>query len=570
MLRSLICTFVGHVDHGKTTLQDVIRGTSVAKTEPGLITQHISFTNVSFSTIQKICGNLLKGKNITIPGFLFLDTPGHASFTNLRKRGGTLADIAVLVIDIHEGIKPQTSEAIDILRNYKTPFVIALTKIDLISGYRKNKPLLIENINAQSESTQENLDRKLYELVGKLAELNLNADRYDRVDDFTKQIAIIPVSAKMQDGIPELLMMLSGLGQKYLENELKVNLKNPGKATIMEIKEDKGIGTCLDIILYEGHININDKILIGTLEKPLLTKVKALFLPDKNKLKSVERVEAACGVKINALECNGIIAGMPLRVANKDQERIAEEMQEEIDEVLIETERDGVIIKADTLGSLEALVHLLKDKNIKIKKASIGDINKKDITEASSEKDPKYRVILAFNVKQLETTKEIKIIKHNVIYQILDDYEAWVEKEQKDDQAKSLQKITRPFKIQLISGYIFRQSNPLVVGVEVLAGTLKNKTHVMNKAGEQISEVTEIQEDGKAISEAKKGKEVAVALSKVTFGRQIHEQEVLYSVLTENDIRSLREHKDQLTKDEIDILKEIVIIKRKENPTWAM
>src|SRR3990167_7755615 len=254
MLRSLICTFVGHVDHGKTTLQDVIRGTSVAKTEPGLITQHISFTNVSFSTIQKICGNLLKGKNITIPGFLFLDTPGHASFTNLRKRGGTLADIAVLVIDINEGIKPQTLEAIEILKTYKTPFVITATKIDLISGYRKNKPFLLDNLASQSETVKSHLDKKLYEIVGKLAELNFNSDSFDRIEDYSKQIAIIPVSAKANDGIPELLLVLSGLAQKYLEKELKVNVKNPGKATIMEIKEEKGLGITLDIILYDGHL----------------------------------------------------------------------------------------------------------------------------------------------------------------------------------------------------------------------------------------------------------------------------------------------------------------------------
>ncbi|MBI2110680.1 translation initiation factor IF-2, partial [Candidatus Woesearchaeota archaeon] len=387
MLRSLICAFVGHVDVGKTTLQDKIRGTSVAKSEPGLITQSISFTNVPLATIKNICGPLLKGKEIQIPGFLFLDTPGHASFTNLRKRGGNLADIAVLVIDINEGIKPQTLEAIEILKTYKTPFVIAATKIDLISGYRKNKPLLLENIASQSETVKAHLDKKLYEIVGKLAELNFNSDRFDRIEDYSKQVAIIPLSAKSNDGIPELLLVLSGLAKKYLERELKVNVKNPGKATVMEVKEEKGLGITLDIILYDGHLKINDRILIGTLEKPIITKIKALFLPEGNRLKSVNKVEAACGVKVSALDIENVIGGMPLRVANKDIEAIKEEIQEEIDEVIIKTDKEGLIVKADTLGSLEALVHLLKEKKIKIKKATIGNITKKDIAEALSERN---------------------------------------------------------------------------------------------------------------------------------------------------------------------------------------
>ncbi len=570
MLRSLICAFVGHVDVGKTTLQDKIRGTSVAKSEPGLITQSISFTNVPLATIKNICGPLLKGKEIQIPGFLFLDTPGHASFTNLRKRGGNLADIAVLVIDINEGIKPQTLEAIEILKTYKTPFVIAATKIDLISGYRKNKPLLLENIASQSETVKAHLDKKLYEIVGKLAELNFNSDRFDRIEDYSKQVAIIPLSAKSNDGIPELLLVLSGLAKKYLERELKVNVKNPGKATVMEVKEEKGLGITLDIILYDGHLKINDRILIGTLEKPIITKIKALFLPEGNRLKSVNKVEAACGVKVSALDIENVIGGMPLRVANKDIEAIKEEIQEEIDEVIIKTDKEGLIVKADTLGSLEALVHLLKEKKIKIKKATIGNITKKDIAEALSERNQLYQAILAFNVKTDASSKNVKIIDHNIIYQILDDYESWREKEIKTKESKALQNLIRPFKIQLLDGYIFRQSNPFVAGIEVLKGIVKKKTPVMNINCEVISEIIEIQKDGKTIAEAKKGEEVAIALSKVTFGRQIHDREILYSAISEDDFRNLRNHKEHLNHDELDVLKEIAALKRKENALWGM
>ena len=161
-LRSLVCTVVGHIDHGKTTILDRISGTAVAASEAGLITQCISCTNIPFSVIENICKCLPQIKKIKIPGLLFLDTPGHASFTNLRKRGGNIADIAILVIDINEGIKPQTRESIEILRSYKTPFIIAANKIDLINGWHSDKKVgILESIKKQSERIREELDKKL-------------------------------------------------------------------------------------------------------------------------------------------------------------------------------------------------------------------------------------------------------------------------------------------------------------------------------------------------------------------------------------------------------------------------
>ena len=140
MIRQPIVTVCGHVDHGKTNILDYFRGSSLQEMEAGGITQKISFTLYPSSQIKKACSLIEKNKiNLEIPGFLFIDTPGHAAFTNLRKRGGSLADLAILVIDINEGIKPQTAEVIQILKANKTPFLIALNKIDNISSWRTNK-----------------------------------------------------------------------------------------------------------------------------------------------------------------------------------------------------------------------------------------------------------------------------------------------------------------------------------------------------------------------------------------------------------------------------------------------
>ncbi len=570
MIRSLICTFVGHVDHGKTTIIERVTGIPIAKKEPGLITQHIYGKKVDFSIIKEICGDLLKGKDIKIPGFLFLDTPGHASFNNLRKRGSNLADIAVLVIDINESIKPQTIEALEILKQFKTPFVVAANKIDLISGYKTSKnSFLIKNIDSQSQSVQQELDAKIYTLVGKLAELGIISERFDRIDDYTKQAAIIPLSAKSGEGIPELLMVLAGLGQKFLEKELQINPDSPGKGTILEIKEEKGIGTILETVLYDGNIKENDVIVIGSLTDPIITKVKAIFSKQLNKTMKVERTQAVDLVNISCPDLKEVYAGMPLRVANNNLDKISKEVRQEVSEVLIETSKDGIIVKADSLGSLEALISLLKENDIQIKHASIGNINKKDLQEALSSQDESNKIILAFNVKQLEKNRDVKVINHDVIYKIIEEYDKYIYQKRKDLAEKELKTVKMPAKIYLMPGYIFRQNNPAVVGVEVLAGKIKVNMPLM-KDGKQITEIQSIQESGKAIGEAERGKEVAVAFKNVTVGRQINSGDILYSVISENDFRKLKKLKQFLKDDETQALKEIAEIYRKQNPVWGV
>lgn len=575
MIRQPIVVLVGHIDHGKSSILEKIRGISITKAEPGGITQTIKSYNVALSTIKNICGSLLERLNIklTIPGLLFLDSPGHAAFNNLRKRGGNLADIAILVIDIREGLMEQTLECIDILKQYKTPFIIALNKIDLISGYRSNpETSLILNLDKQSEHIQENLNKKLYEIVGKLSELGFNADRFDKIDDYTKQIAMLPISAKTGEGIPELLMILTGLAQKYLEKKLKIEIKGPGKATVLEVKEEKGIGLTLDIVLYDGKLKQNDTIVIAGLDSPIITKVKALLEPDSDtkKLKHVNEIGAAAGVKIIAPDIKNVIAGMPLRVANENIEQIKQEIQKEIQEVLIQTDREGIIVKADSLGSLEALVSLLKERNIEIKKAHIGDIAKQDILEAKSEKDELNKVILGFNVKlEKELHTDVKIITNDVIYKIIEDFENWKKEKTKEIQQEKLKSITKPFKIQIIKGCIFRQSKPCVVGVIVLNGTLR-KSNIMKEDGTSISQIKSMQVENKSVDLAEKGKEVAISIPNITAGRQIKEEDILISDITENEFKKLKELKDSLTSDEILVLKEIAKIKRKEISTWGM
>jgi translation initiation factor 5B len=587
--RKPIVAIMGHVDHGKTKILDKIRRTTVTDREAGAITQAIGASIVPMETIKRICGPLLKNmkSNMDLPGLLFIDTPGHAAFTNLRKRGGNLADIAIVVININEGLKPQTKEALEILKQYKTPFVIALNKIDLISGWKAHDSILLKNIEKQSAETKTLMDNKLYEVVGAIHEMGFASERFDRIEDHTKQIALIPTSAISGEGIPELLMILSGLAQKFLDDCLTCNIEGLGKGTILEVKEETGLGTTLDVIVYDGKIKVKDTIILGTTGEPIVTKVRALLEPNplsemrdkKSKFKPIKEVVAATGVKIAAPDLEKAMGGMPIRVALQcDIEKIKKEIKNEIDEVILETNKQGIIIKADSIGSLEALITLLREHDIQIRKANIGNITKKDINDAQSnfEEDPLKTIILGFNVEMTPDAEDfisstnVKILTNQVIYRLLEDFEKWTEIEAKKIECDKISCITRPCKVEILKGYIFRQNNPAVFGVDVIEGELRTNMKLMKKDGTKLNIVKGLQADSKKVDKAEKNKQVAVSIDGITVGRHINEGDILYSEINQEEFRKLKEMKEVLSKEEIGILKEIAEIKRKENPMWGI
>jgi len=587
-IRKPIVTIMGHVDHGKTKILDTIRSTTVVDREAGAITQAIGASIVPIETIRRICGPLLEKihQEINLPGLLFIDTPGHAAFTNLRRRGGNLADIAVLVIDINEGIKPQTKEALDILRKYKTPFVVALNKLDLISGWRKLDELLVPSIIKQSQETQRLLDNRIYEFVGKLHELGFKSERFDRVEDHTKEIALIPTSAKTGEGIAELLMVLTGLAQRFLNECLNCNIDGPGKGTVLEVKDVTGLGTTLDVILYDGKIKVNDTIVVGTTSEPIVTKVRALLAPEqlcemrdrKSKFCPTKEITAATGIKISAPGLENAAGGMPVVVCNTDIEAAKAEIKREVDEVVFESDKAGIVIKADSLGSLEALHTLLKEQKVSVMKANVGNITKKDISDAQSnfDRNPMDAIILGFNVELTRDAEEqvkksdVKVLTNQVIYRLLEDFSVWKEQENKRIEMEKVGGIIRPCKMEIMKGYIFRQSNPAVFGVDVMEGVLKTDMMLMKSDGSRLSTVRGMQAEQKNVDKAEKNKQVAVSVDGITVGRQVNEGDILYSDLIESEFRKLKELKKFLTHEEIVLLKEIAEIKRKQNPMWGI
>jgi len=587
-IRSPIVSVLGHVDHGKSSILDAIRESNIVDTEAGAITQAIGASIVPLSVIEGTCGPLLSQLKMkfSIPGLLFIDTPGHAAFTSLRRRGGALADIAILVVDINEGFKPQTIEAIEILRNSKTPFIIAANKVDLVPGYAQKDSCVLVDFRQQSENTNEMVDERLYKIIGQLYDrFQMNAERFDKVDDYTKQIAIVPCSAKTRLGLAELLMVLTGLAQKFMEENLKINVSGNAKGTILEVKDVEGLGKAIDVIIYDGTLKVNDTIVIGGVLEPIVTKVRALLQPaplqemrdKKSHFINIKNAVAATGVRISAHGLEEAVAGMPLVSCINDEESIGsakEKVQQEVDEVLLDTGKQGIIIKADSLGSLEAVVKLFGEKGLKIRKASLGAITKKDVADAESnyEAEPLLSVIIGFNVeigKNVEVINKVKIITGDIIYKLLDDYTSWIEEKKKSLEAEQLEDLVRPCKLEILPTCIFRQSNPAIVGVHVQIGVLKVGIPLM-KTGRTLTNVKAIQSEGENLNRVEQGKEVAVSLPDVMCGRQINGSEILYSAIPEDDFRKLKKLKKYLTESEVQVMKEIAEIMRKDNPVWGI
>jgi translation initiation factor 5B len=572
MIRQPIITVLGHVDHGKTSLLDAIRESRVAAREAGAITQHIGGTEIPLESIQKIAGTLITkfGFNLKIPGLLVIDTPGHEAFTNLRKRGGSIADLAILVIDVMQGIQPQTKEAIEILRNYKVPFILALNKIDMLPFYDSQQGSFLANLSKQNEKTKQMLDEKLYVIVGELFTLGFQSERFDRCE-FGKQIPIVPCSAKTKEGLPELLTLLAGLSQKYLEKELEISTDETAKAAVLEAKEEKGLGKTIDVILYKGTLRVNDEIAVIGKNGIITTKIRALLQPkplqemrdSKEKFATVKEVFAASGVKISAPGLDEVLVGSTLSAIVTGEE--VKELEQEINETKIENDGTGLIVKADAIGSLEALTGMLKKEGIPVRKADIGNINRKDVVEASSIlcEEPLYGCVLGFNVqieKEAEReadAREVRVFNEKVIYTLIDNYKEWVDESKKASKNQEMSCLVWPVEIEVLRGKVFRNSKPAIIGVKILEGKLKEGWRVMNKNGEAIGEISGMQNNGESVKEGSRGDELAIAIDKAVIGKNLFEGEKLYTCIPMRQFCQIEKYLEDFTYEEKELLKKI-------------
>ncbi|MFB6128028.1 MAG: translation initiation factor IF-2 [Halolamina sp.] len=587
-LRTPIVAVLGHVDHGKTSLLDKVRGSAVSEGEAGAITQHIGATAVPLSTISSMAGELVQPEDFDLPGLLFIDTPGHHSFTTLRARGGALADIAILVVDVNDGFQPQTEEALDILERTGTPFVVAANKVDTTPGWNPERGAPIQaTYEGQSDRARERLDENLYEIIGELSDADFSADLYWRVQDFQQNIGVVPVSAVTGEGVPDLLTVMMGLSQRYMRAEMEVDVGGPGKGTVLEVKDEKGFGATTDVVLYDGTVEEGDRVVVGGLDGPIVTEVRALLRPKplaeirtEKEFERMDTVAAAAGVKIAAPDLDDAMAGAPVRVVRgRPLEDVIGDVESELAEIKVETEEEGVVVKADTLGSLEAMANALREAEVPILRAEVGDVAPRDVAVASTANEEKHEVILGFNVDVLPDAErdldedDVRLFVDDVIYQLVEDYEAFVEERERAQQETVLDKIVRPARFRILPDHTFRQSDPAVVGVEVLSGTLENNRQVGLFEGNELTrlgELSGIQEQGEDVDEARAGDRVSVAIDGPTVGRQVEEGDELWVDVPEKHAKILeQELHDEIRADELEALNMYLETMRNRDPFWG-
>jgi translation initiation factor 5B len=410
---------------------------------------------------------------------------------------------------------------------------------------------------------------------------------YWRVQDFQANVGVVPVSAETGEGIPDLLTVLMGLSQRYMKSEMAIDVEGPGAGTVLEVKETQGFGTTIDAVIYDGTIRSDDRIVVGGVSEPIVTDVRALLRPRPlseiradQAFKQVEAVVAAQGVKIAAPDLDDAMAGAPIRVVrDRELTEVVEEVRAELAEIEVETAENGLTVKADTLGSLEALASSLAEEEIPIMHAEVGDVAPRDVRLAETANTPRHQAILAFNVDVLDDARElagqegVKLFEHDVIYRLIEGYEGHVAEIEKAQQQQVLENITRPARFEILPDHTFRQSDPAVVGVEVRGGLLRRNSRVVSFEGaepERVGMLKSIQDEGEDVDEARTGERVAVSIDGPTVGRQIKEGDELWVEIPEKHAKILeQELTEDISGDEREALGMYLDKHRNRDPFWG-
>ncbi|XP_066433204.1 eukaryotic translation initiation factor 5B isoform X1 [Eleutherodactylus coqui] len=586
VLRAPVICVLGHVDTGKTKILDKLRHTHVQDSEAGGITQQIGATNVPLDAIKeqaKMVKNFDR-ESVKIPGMLIIDTPGHESFSNLRNRGSSLCDIAILVVDIMHGLEPQTIESLNLLKNKKCPFIVALNKVDRLYDWKKSPETdVAATLKKQKKNTKDEFEERTKAIIVEFAQQGLNAALFYENKDPRTFVSLVPTSAHTGDGMGNLISLLVDLTQTMLNKRLAHSEEL--RAQVMEVKALPGMGTTIDVILINGRLREGDTVIVPGVEGPIVTQIRGLLLPPpmkelrvKNPYEKHKEVLAAQGVKILGKDLEKTLAGLPLLVAHKDDEIavLKDELIHELKQTLnaIKLEEKGVYVQASTLGSLEALLEFLKTSEVPYAGINIGPVHKKDVMKASVmlEHDPQYAVILAFDVRIEREAQEmadslgVRIFSAEIIYHLFDAFTKYRQdyKKQKQEEFKHI--AVFPCKMKILPQFIFNSRDPIVMGVIVEAGQLKQGTPICvpSKSFVDIGIVTSIEINHKTVDVARKGQEVCVKIEPIPgespkmYGRHFEATDHLVSKITRQSIDALKNwFRDEMQKTDWQLIVEL-------------
>ena len=581
-LRCPIICIMGHVDTGKTKILDNIRRTNVQDGEAGGITQQIGATFIPKESLLERTAQLNKGEwDLRVPGLLVIDTPGHESFTNLRSRGSSLCDLAILVVDIMHGLEPQTIESLNMLRSRKTPFVIALNKIDRMYDWTENTNFPTqETLSLQKDHARREFQDRYDKIVIEFAEQGLNVAKYWENPDPRTFINIIPTSAITGEGMPDILQTLVDLCQNRM-NE-RIQYVPAVQCTVLEVKMIEGLGTSVDVILINGKLKEGQTIVVAGLEGAITTQIRALLTPQPMREMRVKgsyihhkEIEGAQGIKIVATGLEKAVAGTSLLVLDPedDEMELREEVLSDMKGVLARVDKsgEGVYVQASTLGSLEALLEFLKSDAVKIPVAgiAIGPVNKRDVMGASvmhERKKPEYATILAFDVpvtKEAHAMGEelnVRIFTADIIYHLFDQFTAYMEKVKADKREAASQHVNFPCILQIMPNCVFNKRDPIVVGVDIVKGVARVGTQICipSQGYIDIGKIASMELNHKEVKKATAGQSVAMKIEPRTpsessrlYGRHFDHKDQLVSRMTRESIDMLKESfREELTKDD--------------------
>ncbi len=550
--------------------------------EAGGITQQIGATQFSKETLlaQTACMQALSPFAIHIPGLLVIDTPGHESFSNLRSRGSSLCDIAILVVDLMHGLEPQTIESIQLLKRKRTPFLVALNKVDRCYGWKTCSDCPIQlALAAQDEHVGYEFRDRTQHVITQLMEQGLNAALYWDNADPARTVSLIPTSAVTGEGVPDLLAMLIQLTQQRLTEQLMYC--EALQCTVLEVKAIEGLGHTVDVVLVNGTLREGDCVVVSTMDGPVVTHIRALLTPPPNREMRVKSdyvhhqlLRGAVGVKIVAPDIARAVAGTPLLVveAGDDVEDVKEDVQSDLTKVLqgLQTDSRGVMVHASTLGALEALLHYLREEckpAVPVAHVNIGPIHKKDVMRASimhEKKLPEYATILAFDVSldhdasAMAEELNVRVFSADIIYHLFDQFSRYMATLYEAKKAAVSSLVVFPCVLKVLPQYIFNKKDPIVLGVEVMEGTLRLNTPLCVPSLDLlVGRVTRMESNHKEVSSAKKGTQVSLRIVNeanptITYGRQFDDKHALVSKISRESIDACRDfYRDEITKEDV-------------------
>ncbi len=596
--RSIVSCIMGHVDTGKTSLLDKVRGTNVQEGEAGGITQQIGATFIPVDTLHSKI-SMLESENkvkIEVTGLLMIDTPGHEAFTNLRSRGCAICDIAVLVVDLMHGLEPQTKESIKMLQESGTKFIIALNKIDRLYGWTSEPDRSAKSsFEIQDSNTLDEFDSKFTQVKVQLMELGINSELYWKNNSLDDTVSICPTSAITGEGICDLLNYLI----TYSQTQLTTNItrSNEFNCTVMDATTTEGYGSTIDVILISGSISQGDKIIVSTSSGPVETTIRQILTPPPNRESRIKSeyihhktISGAIGIKIVANDIAKTMAGTPLyKITSRADRELALENSTSIvnSQCKIKLSDHGVSVYASTLGSLEALVKFLQEEcnpPISVSKVHIGKVTKKDVIRiniTNDEQPKEYNVVLAFNVEVdedavLEAKKlGVQIFTAEIIYHLFDQYIKYKEQLVLQRKEEARPYTVFPCVLKILPEHVYNRKGPLIFGVQVEAGTLRIGTPLfINENNLYLGNVIGIENNRKPVQTAKTGTQVCIKVeypervdnpnnysygkyikSAPSYGIDFNSNYQVCSLISRETINLIKEHfKDEIKQEDINLL----------------